>query len=1091
MSALDNLAQCLSQCSHHNNTIRQAAEANLRNAGTTSGFGQALVIVALNQNRSIQARQQSILYLKLFLKEYWHNGENCRFTSTEKNFIRSNLLQGLQDSSRLMRTAFGLCIAKIAQDDFPEQWPDLFDHLLSGIDSGNPVLILGVVRCMSLFCDWLDDITIPKLAPRLFPTLTRIISDDVSFGPQTRRYASSVVKTCVVLLSHLRGNPDMPAFQVLAQGTQAWLTPLLNTLTPESYQRQEMWYKTAMQNGSIMAEDPSLVHGYGVQIESLQSMSVLLGELHSLLGPNETTRVFMSIWKFTETLIPIYIHQIINPNNNNNTSGTSGTSGATQTSNGNDVNDTSLYDAEGNGIGIDVLMVQIFEFLNAVAVVPSKNVRQLMKQGMTNIFQACVLVIQMTQEQTETWQAGGIGGGSEDDSMGALELGDLHVRNVAAVLVYELMESFTSESLIGASQSFHFGSKNSNERRAKGDANWWKPLEASLLVVGIVSTVVEEQQEQNASQLSQSSFDTNAILKTALELIHAPEHVPPVLWSRSLWLLGRYSWALTTEQGSTVFQIAVAALNNSNSCIAIKMTAMRALIELQTHIVTRNDASQLYMATIEGTCNLLAVTPTESLPVVVSALSNFIKFSSDGANGANGTNGGGGGSNAATNIASVIEPHLTPILVNVWSANASNPYLCETIVDVFQSIASNPSALPGLQLRLLPTLCNLVGNHTTNISGVVEYALDLMTVISRSMNGTELSIDYLNVALPCVLNFMQTSEDNAGLCSGTNCLSAIVYAAPTNLKNCHNGAAVENMLSVISRLLSVTFSQQGAIRVGSLGMQLMKCCNDSITTETMTQLVQAMVVRLDHSTTIDLTESIVVFFARLMHLNLNTIVTLLTSMTITCKNGSTKSGFVILMERWTMEQPSFSGKFQVKVTLLALASLYTSYGTQIASIQVNGDIKIDVSEKRRTRSQGKKKTEYVIVPLPLKMVTLLLRAVDEPEEAYGEEEEEGMSGNNGNNGGGSMSSGIFAPAEDFEEFMLSDMGGPGFWDDEEEDDGNETMDIVEDPLYLIDLQKELLNFFKARSIDEMNGLGNALGHEDQQRLVGIGQLLLG
>ena len=125
------------------------------------------------------------------------------------------------------------------------------------------------------------------------------------------------------------------------------------------------------------------------------------------------------------------------------------------------------------------------------------------------------------------------------------------------------------------------------------------------------------------------------------------------------------------------------------------------------------------------------------------------------------------------------------------------------------------------------------------------------------------------------------------------------------------------------------------------------------------------------------------------------------------------------------------------------------------------------------------------------MVTLLLRAVDEPEEAYGEEEEEGMSGNNGNNGGGSMSSGIFAPAEDFEEFMLSDMGGPGFWDDEEEDDGNETMDIVEDPLYLIDLQKELLNFFKARSIDEMNGLGNALGHEDQQRLVGIGQLLLG
>ena len=63
-------------------------------------------------------------------------------------------------------------------------------------------------------------------------------------------------------------------------------------------------------------------------------------------------------------------------------------------------------------------------------------------------------------------------------------------------------------------------------------------------------------------------------------------------------------------------------------------------------------------------------------------------------------------------------------------SRASNPHLCGAIVEVFQSIAASPAALSGLQSRLLPTLISLVSGHEINLPGIVEYALDLMAVIS-------------------------------------------------------------------------------------------------------------------------------------------------------------------------------------------------------------------------------------------------------------------------------------------------------------------------------------------------------------------------
>ena len=70
-SALDQLVACLEACCSPDNPTRQRAEAALRSAGATPGFGNALVMVSLDAARPAHARQLAAVYLKQFLKECW------------------------------------------------------------------------------------------------------------------------------------------------------------------------------------------------------------------------------------------------------------------------------------------------------------------------------------------------------------------------------------------------------------------------------------------------------------------------------------------------------------------------------------------------------------------------------------------------------------------------------------------------------------------------------------------------------------------------------------------------------------------------------------------------------------------------------------------------------------------------------------------------------------------------------------------------------------------------------------------------------------------------------------------------------------
>uniref|UniRef100_A0A0D3GF91 Importin-9 central HEAT repeats domain-containing protein n=1 Tax=Oryza barthii TaxID=65489 RepID=A0A0D3GF91_9ORYZ len=154
------LVECLTATLDTARDVRAFAEESLRQASLLPGYGAALT---------------------KFIKQHWQEDEENFMppvvSALEKVIIRQLLLTSLDDSHGKIRTAIGMAVAAIGQQDWPEDWPELLPYLLKLIsDQSNGCGVRGALRCLALLSDDLDDTCIPKLVPELFPSLYSIIS---------------------------------------------------------------------------------------------------------------------------------------------------------------------------------------------------------------------------------------------------------------------------------------------------------------------------------------------------------------------------------------------------------------------------------------------------------------------------------------------------------------------------------------------------------------------------------------------------------------------------------------------------------------------------------------------------------------------------------------------------------------------------------------------------------------------------------------------------------------------------------------------------------------------------------------------------
>lgn len=87
--------------------------------------------------RSAGLRQLAAVLLKHLIHRHWTSGnpafEHPEIAEQEKSTVRPKLLELLFQVPSNVSTPLAVCVTSIATWDFPEEWPDLLQNLLSAV----------------------------------------------------------------------------------------------------------------------------------------------------------------------------------------------------------------------------------------------------------------------------------------------------------------------------------------------------------------------------------------------------------------------------------------------------------------------------------------------------------------------------------------------------------------------------------------------------------------------------------------------------------------------------------------------------------------------------------------------------------------------------------------------------------------------------------------------------------------------------------------------------------------------------------------------------------------------------------------------
>ena len=129
-----------------------------------------------------------------------------------------------------MRSSIAYAISAIAHHDWPEEWTELFDVLLTYLSSQNVGAIYGAMKVFIEICQEIIDVQIPTIAPLLLPKMYDIFIDNRNFSTGTRERAVhifSIISETTALL----GEYDKVAIKqfldpILPQFTEALIKVL-------------------------------------------------------------------------------------------------------------------------------------------------------------------------------------------------------------------------------------------------------------------------------------------------------------------------------------------------------------------------------------------------------------------------------------------------------------------------------------------------------------------------------------------------------------------------------------------------------------------------------------------------------------------------------------------------------------------------------------------------------------------------------------------------------------------------------------------------------------------------------------------------
>ncbi|XWS64118.1 hypothetical protein CRYUN_Cryun06bG0159400 [Craigia yunnanensis] len=847
-------------------------------------------------------------------------------SSDEKAVIRILLLSTLGDPNRKLCTAISMAIASIAVYDWPESWPDLLPFLLKLIaDQSDMNGVLGALRCLALLSGDLDDTMIPTLVPVLFPCLYTIVSSSQTYNKYLRTKALSIVYACTSMLGAMSG--------VYQAETSALIAPMLKPWVDQ--------FSFILEH-PVQPEDPD---DWSIRMEVLKCLNQFVQNF-----PSFTESEFMVIvgplWQTFVSSLRVYTRSAIE-----------GTEDPYEGS----------YDSDGAEKSLDSFVIQLFEFL--LTIVGSTKLVKVVANNIADLVYYTIAFLQVTEQQVHTWSMDANQFVADDDDV------TYSCRVSGALLLEEVATCCGREGIDAIINAARKRFSESQQEKAGGSVVWWRIREATLFALASLSEQLLEAQVSGHTKVSLG----NLLEQMITEDMGIGVHEYPFLYARMFISVAKFSSVISCGILEHFLHAAIKTIGIGVPP-AVKVGACRALSQLLPE-GNKSVIQPQMMGLLSSLTDLLHQASDETLHLVLETLQAAIR--------------------AGHESTASAEPIISPIILNMWALHVSDPFISIDAIEVLEAIKNAPGCIRPLASRILPYLGPVLNKPQQHPDGLVAGSLDLLTMLLKNAPTDVVKAAY-DVCFDAIIRIVLQSDDHSEMQNATECLASFVSGGRQELLawGSDSGFTMRSLLDAVSRLLDPDLESSGSLFVGSYILQLILHLPSQMG-QHIQDLIVALVRRMQSASIAGLKSSLLLIFARLIHMsapNVEQFINLL----ITIPAEGYQNAFLYVMSEWTKQQGKFpctfpllarkqreiQGAYQIKVTTSALALLLSTRNPELSNINVQGHL-IKSMAGITTRSKAKSAPDqWTIVPLPTKILALLVDALIEIQEQVQEAEDE-------------------------------------------------------------------------------------------------------
>ncbi|KAG7100000.1 hypothetical protein E1B28_001788 [Marasmius oreades] len=899
MSSTSSIAECLSSTLSSDPNARMAAELKLAELMNSPGTGLGLSQLVITQDADLSLRQSASIVLRKYVRERWSPYFSTFKGSAPsieiKSQIRQAVFHGLSDPSSQIRSSCAHTLSSIANCDWPDEYPDLLDSLINLISCNSPNSVHGAMQVFTEFIN--NDLTEDQILPvlrNLLPVLLNILGSAKTQTPLTRSRSIAVFRQCVISLFMVKDQHPQVVKEAIASVLPVWLEAfkvLLNIDPKQDLTEDTKW------------------EGLAVRIQLFK----VLDTIHT---------------SFPRVIVP-YLNELLNPSLNHL------------------VTLYSIYDqyylaatetaplsSEDEPVSLPQLVTSAMDFVASVA--RGGRAREWFNGDRAAAMISAVFnYIQMTDEDEETW-------GSNANAFVAQEDDDLvnySVRVAGLDLLTALMDRNPAQATTSCHNVIQQIVASSEQTRASGKDDWWRPLEAGLTAVGSQADTIQDCIEEEQESGRNSPINIESLLTDVIPSILGLSSFP-FLQGRGFVFASQFAKLLPVQLAGHYLDAAVQVIESGNAGIPIKVSAVKAVHNFclgsddsaLTPFVPRiaKDLGPFLLATSEDTLSLVL----ETLAVVLDV--------DDG---------------------KWMTPDLATSLVaatlNVWSKNNKDPIFLSIFPDIMKSLAA--SKTPGIYevvvKQALPALCVSITGASQDQSYIAGSAIELVGSLVRAASDGNLGEGFFNLLAPSLFKCLAEAEDRDVLQNGITCLTLVIRKDCAQLLNWRDSSqsGLDYVLRLVAKILKGEDESAG-LTIGELIIHLLRRAGESVL-PVLPELLHAMVSRMQTAKTATFIQSLVIPFAFLINNQRDTVLALLEEMNI---HGRT--GLDVLIQTWCENAETFQGFWQSRSSTIALTQLYVSERPSLQNLMVKGDIIMKPETKNviMTRSRTKTSTRFHI-----------------------------------------------------------------------------------------------------------------------------------